>query len=103
MKAASVTTEEGGRVSQEVVFPWAVVNYKDRSEVVPLLRNQLGASQEDRINRSIQNLEYAFADARLSFIQPIFHLKPKPRPPASTGRETPGQAVVSSATIMMPG
>ncbi|WP_233131764.1 gliding motility-associated ABC transporter substrate-binding protein GldG [Robiginitalea sediminis] len=63
MKAASVTTEEGGRVSQEVVFPWAVVNYKDRSEVVPLLRNQLGASQEDRINRSIQNLEYAFADA----------------------------------------
>ncbi|MDG1572758.1 gliding motility-associated ABC transporter substrate-binding protein GldG [Robiginitalea sp. M366] len=63
MKAASVTTEEGGRVSQEVVFPWAVVNHGDRSEVVPLLRNLLGADTEARVNRSIQNLEYAFADA----------------------------------------
>lgn len=63
LKPASVTTEEGGRVSQEVVIPWAVVNYNERSEKVALLRNQLGADSEERINRSIQNLEYAFADA----------------------------------------
>lgn len=63
LKPASVTTEEGGRVSQEVVFPWAVVNHGGRSEKVALLRNQLGASTEERVNLSIQNLEYAFADA----------------------------------------
>ncbi|MBC2840357.1 gliding motility-associated ABC transporter substrate-binding protein GldG [Robiginitalea sp. SC105] len=72
LKPASVTTEENGRVSQEVVFPWAVVNFGERSEKVALLRNQLGASTQDRVNRSIQNLEYAFADAfaKLGTTQP---------------------------------
>ncbi|NER11502.1 protein involved in gliding motility GldG [Muriicola jejuensis] len=60
---ASVTTEEEGRVSQELVFPWAMVTYKDQTVRVPLLKNKLGASTEDRINNSIQNLEYAFSDA----------------------------------------
>ena len=60
---ASVTTEENGRVSQELLFPWAMVN-KDRETVkVPLMQNKLGASTEERINNSVQNLEYAFADA----------------------------------------
>ncbi len=63
LKPASVTTEEDGKVSQELVFPWAMVNYGQRTEKVALLRNQLGASMEERINGSIQNLEYAFADA----------------------------------------
>ena len=63
LKPASVTIEEGGKVSQELVFPWAMVNYGQRTEKVALLRNQLGATMEDRINGSIRNLEYAFADA----------------------------------------
>ena len=63
LRPASVTTEENNRVSQEIVFPWAMVNLGNRTEKVPLLRNQLGASMEERINSSIQNLEYAFADA----------------------------------------
>lgn len=63
LKPASVTTEEDGKVSQELVFPWAMVNYGQRTEKVALLRNQLGANMEARINGSIQNLEYAFADA----------------------------------------
>ncbi len=33
----------------------------------------------------------------------MFHLKSKPRPPASVGRETAGQAVDSSAAITTPG
>ncbi|MFZ9031101.1 MAG: gliding motility-associated ABC transporter substrate-binding protein GldG [Robiginitalea sp.] len=63
LRPASVTTEENNRVSQEIVFPWAMVSYGNRAEKVALLRNQLGASMEQRINSSIQNLEYAFADA----------------------------------------
>ena len=39
----------------------------------------------------------------MSCIQPMFHLSPKPSPPLSTGRETPGQAVDSSAAISTPG
>lgn len=60
---ASVTTEEDGRVSQELVFPWAMVNQGNKTVRVPLMKNKLGASTEDRINNSVQNLEYAFADA----------------------------------------
>jgi len=60
---ANVTTENEGKVSQEFVFPWAMVTYKDRTVKVALLKNKLGASTEDRINNSVQNLEYAFADA----------------------------------------
>ena len=39
----------------------------------------------------------------MSCIQPMFHLKPKPSPPRYVGRETPGQAVDSSAAEITPG
>ena len=60
---ANVTIEENGKKSQEMVFPWAMVNYNNKTVRVPLLKNKLGASAEDRINNSVQQLEYAFADA----------------------------------------
>ena len=63
LKPASITIEENGKVSQEVVIPWAMVNLGNRTVKVPLLKNKLGASAEDRINHSVQNLEYAFSDA----------------------------------------
>jgi gliding-associated putative ABC transporter substrate-binding component GldG len=59
---ANVTVEENGRVSQEIIFPWAMVNYNNKTIRVPLLKNKLGASSEERVNNSVQNLEYAFAD-----------------------------------------
>ncbi|WP_425236786.1 gliding motility-associated ABC transporter substrate-binding protein GldG [Ulvibacterium sp.] len=58
-----VTTEDNTSVSQDIVFPWAMVNYRNATVKVPLLKNKLGATAEDRINNSVQHLEYAFADA----------------------------------------
>lgn len=63
LKPASVTVEENGKVSNELVFPWAMVNYGDRTVKVPLLKNKQGSTAEDRVNNSVQQLEYAFADA----------------------------------------
>lgn len=63
LQPANVTVEENGKVSNELVFPWAMVNYNDQTVKVPLLKNKLGATAEDRINNSVQQLEYAFADA----------------------------------------
>ncbi len=60
---ANVTVEENGKVSQELVFPWAMVNYRNKTVKVPLLKNKLGSTAQDRINNSVQQLEYAFADA----------------------------------------
>ncbi|AEM71940.1 gliding-associated putative ABC transporter substrate-binding component GldG [Allomuricauda ruestringensis DSM 13258] len=63
LQPANVTVEENGKVSNELVFPWAMVNYKDQTVKVPLLKNKLGSTAEERINNSVQQLEYAFADA----------------------------------------
>lgn len=63
LKPANVTIEENGKVSQELVFPWAMVNYKNQTVKVSLLKNKLGSTTENRINNSVQQLEYAFADA----------------------------------------
>ena len=38
-----------------------------------------------------------------SFIQPMFHLNPNPRPAWFVGAVTPGKLVDSSAIIAMPG
>ncbi len=57
------TVEENGKVSQEIIFPWAMVNHNNTTLKVPLLKNKLGATTEERVNNSVQHLEYAFADA----------------------------------------
>ncbi|QCW99693.1 gliding motility-associated ABC transporter substrate-binding protein GldG [Aggregatimonas sangjinii] len=58
-----VTVQNDNKVSQEIIFPWAMVTYNNRTVKVPLLKNKQGASTEERINNSVQHLEYAFADA----------------------------------------
>ncbi len=63
LQPANVNIVESGKVSNELVFPWAMVNYKDQTVKVPLLKNKLGSTPEDLINNSVQQLEYAFADA----------------------------------------
>ncbi|MGN7514154.1 MAG: gliding motility-associated ABC transporter substrate-binding protein GldG [Allomuricauda sp.] len=63
LQPANVTVEENGKVSNELVFPWAMVNYNDQTVRVPLLKNKQGSTAEERINNSVQQLEYAFADA----------------------------------------
>lgn len=59
----NVTLDEKGKQTQEVVFPWAVVNYGNKSTKVPLLKNMMGASTAEKVVSSVQHLEYAFANA----------------------------------------
>ncbi|NJB35411.1 gliding motility-associated ABC transporter substrate-binding protein GldG [Croceivirga sp. JEA036] len=63
LKPVNVTVTEDGKTSQEIIFPWAMVNSGNQTVKVPLLKNKLGATPEERINNSVQQLEYAFADA----------------------------------------
>ncbi len=67
---AEVSVQDGGRFTQEYVYPWAIISYEERLVQVPLLKNQLGATSEERITNSIQNLEYAFADGFNKIITP---------------------------------
>ena len=63
MQPLSITVEDKGKQSQEVVFPWAVASYGDRSTKVSLLKNLMGASTEEKVISSVQHLEFAFAEA----------------------------------------
>src|SRR5690606_17300176 len=57
----SVRTEEG--MSQKIIFPAALITYKNLQIPVRLLQNKSGVSPEEVLNNSVQNLEYAFASA----------------------------------------
>tara|TARA_R110002020_G_scaffold373148_1_gene584590 strand:- start:531 stop:2123 length:1593 start_codon:yes stop_codon:yes gene_type:complete len=70
MRPERVQLRENGKVSEELVFPWATASYNGKTVRVPLLKKNLGASTEELISRSTQNLEYAFSDAFYKLINP---------------------------------
>ncbi len=59
----NVTLDEKGKQTQEIVFPWAVISYGNKSAKVPLLKNMMGASTAQKVVSSVQHLEYAFSNA----------------------------------------
>ena len=63
LQPSRLTVQEGGKVSEAVIFPWAIVQYKDKTENVSLLSNTTAKSQEDQLQKSIENLEYEFVNA----------------------------------------
>jgi len=62
MPPQRVDVQENGKISQEVIFPWAVINYNKKVEKVLLVKTNSNNSI-DRVNNSVQHLEYAFANA----------------------------------------
>lgn len=63
LQPSRLTVQEDGKVSEAVIFPWATISYKKKSENVSLLSNTKASSQEEQLQRSIENLEYQFANA----------------------------------------
>lgn len=54
--------EQGGQ-TQKMVFPGAVIKYKDQETGVRFLKGNSNAKPEEQINQSIEGLEYEFASA----------------------------------------
>ncbi len=63
MMPSQLTVEEDGKLSEAIIFPWAEINYKNITKVVSLLPNSVVASQEEQLQKAIENLEYSFSDA----------------------------------------
>lgn len=57
-----VDDEEGGR-TEKLIFPGAVVSYGGREQGVMLLRGNQAASPEEKLNQSVEEVEYALASA----------------------------------------
>ena len=73
LQPSRLTVQEGGKVSEAVIFPWAVVSYKEKEENVSLLVNAMAPNQEQQLQNSIENLEYEFTNA----IQKVLNEKDK--------------------------
>ena len=70
MRPEQVQVRSNGKVSQELVFPWAQARFDGKTVKIPLLKKALGATQDELISRSTQNLEYAFSDAFFKLLNP---------------------------------
>ncbi len=47
-----------GKISEIVIFPYAVIKYRNNGTSVPLIISQQGISSEEQLTKSIENLEY---------------------------------------------
>jgi len=63
MSPSRLTVDEGGKLSEAIIFPWAEVSYKNKSTLVSLLPNTNANSQDDQLQNAIENLEFSFASA----------------------------------------
>lgn len=63
MPPKRLNVKKNGKNSQSLLFPWAIATLNGKSVKIPLLSMTPGDSNEELVNKSVQNLEYAFADA----------------------------------------
>lgn len=54
---------QNGKTIENLIFPWAEISLGGNTIQVPLLQKKLGASNEEIVTRSIQNLEYQLTNA----------------------------------------
>lgn len=58
MQPSILPDTKEGKVSQIVLFPYAVIKYKDYGASINLIIQQAGIDGSDQLNKSIENLEY---------------------------------------------
>ncbi len=59
----TLSQNEKDAVTQKILFPGAIVTYREREAPVQLLKAQLGYAEEVNINNSVQDLEYEISNA----------------------------------------
>ncbi|MCL7762906.1 gliding motility-associated ABC transporter substrate-binding protein GldG [Polaribacter sp. Z014] len=69
MLPSQLTVEEQGKLSEAIIFPWAEITYGKKATIVSLLPNAIVASQDEQLQKAIENLEYSFSNAINSVTQ----------------------------------
>ena len=63
LEPSRLQVQENSKLSEIIIFPWAIVSSKNSTENISLLKDIYSNSQDEQLESSIQNLEYAFANA----------------------------------------
>ena len=59
----NIRLQTGDKMSEQIVFPGAILSFKGRETPIQLLKSQTGATEQQMITNSIQQLEYEFMSA----------------------------------------
>lgn len=70
LEPLQLSVNVSGKTSQELIFPWALASYNDQTVKIPLIKNKIGATQQELVTNSIQHLEYAFAEGFHKLVTP---------------------------------
>lgn len=70
IRPAQIQIKQDGKTQTEIIYPYAFASYGENSVPIPLLKNQMGASSIERVQQSVQNLEYSFIDAFSKLLRP---------------------------------
>ena len=63
LEPSRLQVQENSKLSEIIIFPWVIVSSKNSTENISLLKDIYSNSQDEQLESSIQNLEYAFANA----------------------------------------
>ena len=69
MLPSQLTVKEDGKLSEAIIFPWAEIKYNKKSTIVSLLPTAIVTSQEEQLQKSVENLEYSFTNAINNLLQ----------------------------------
>lgn len=58
LQYSNVYVNEGDKRSEQIIFPGAIITYRDKEIPLQLLQSQVGSAPEVMLNNSIQQLEY---------------------------------------------
>lgn len=67
LQPLQIAQTEAGKSSVEYIFPWAVISDGKRVEKVRLFIDKLGTTDQERVQNSVQRLEYNLTDALHKF------------------------------------
>lgn len=70
IRPAQVQVKQDGKTQTEIVYPYAFATYNNNTIPIPLLKNQMGATSAERVQNSVQNLEYSFVDSFSKLLRP---------------------------------
>lgn len=63
LQPTNLQVKDEAGTSQKIIFPGAIFSYHGREVAVQLLKSRMGASPEEMLNNSVQELEYEISNA----------------------------------------
>lgn len=71
LQYTNIRMQTGDKMTEQIIFPGAIVSYRDRETPIQLLKSVAGATEQQMITSSIQQLEYEFISAIQKLTSPF--------------------------------